>query len=90
MVRRDPHRVPRQVRQPIDPLHAAPAESRGAKQHKGIFDPANLQQLGPGQEDKDEGPAKSPGAEQYKSIFDPKNLQQLGPEGEKKQDGATQ
>lgn len=70
------------------PAGEAPAESPGAEQYKGIFDPSNLQDLAPGEEGK--GETESPGVEQYKSIFDPKNLQQLGPEGDRKQDGATQ
>ena len=74
---------------PGEVVPEATRQSPGSEQYEGIFDPGNLQQLGPGGTETpgdEETPTQSPGAEQYKSIFDPGNLQQLGP-GEEQEGG---
>lgn len=77
----------------MQPSTESDIEAPGTEQYKGTFDPRNLQQLGPGEEQPapgGEAPAESPGAEQYRGIFDPGNLQRMGPGQESGQEGGPQ
>lgn len=77
----------------MQPSTESDIEAPGTEQYKGTFDPRNLQQLGPGEEQPapgGEAPAESPGAEQYRGIFDPGNLQRMGPGQDSGQDSGRE
>ncbi len=74
------------------PVTESDVPAPGTEHYKSIFDPKNLQRLGPGGKEQapaGTAPAEAPGTEQYKSIFDPSNLQQPRPDQEGKPEGGT-